>query len=93
MLNNNKKFNGTSWKFDVYIYNSDVIQENFQSNESDSLKADSFIPTKNILYFSVDNSISELCPKAMFKIVDPQYGISNKIRRQIKKKRSRCFRE
>lgn len=82
MLNNNKKFNGTSWKFDVYIYNSDVIQENFQSNESDSLKADSFIPTKNILYFSIDNSISELCPKAMFKIVDPQYGVSNKIRRQ-----------
>jgi hypothetical protein len=82
MLNNNKKFNGTNWKFDVYIYNSDVIQENFQSNESDSLKPDSFIPTKNILYFSIDNSISEFSPKAMFKIVDPQYGVSNKIRRQ-----------
>lgn len=82
MLNNNKKFNGAIWKFDVYIHNSDIIQEKFMSNESASSKPDSFIPTKNILYFSIENSIETCCPTALFKIVDPQYGVINKIRRQ-----------
>jgi hypothetical protein len=82
MLNNNKKYNGGNWKFDLYIYNSDVVQEFFQSDESSSLNPSSFVPSKNILYFAIENSINEFYPKATFKITDPNFGITNKIRRQ-----------
>lgn len=82
MLNNYKKFNGANWKFDLYIYNSDIVQEKFQVNESSGLQPDSLVLTKNILYFAIENSINEFSPKALIKVIDPQYGITNKIRRQ-----------
>jgi hypothetical protein len=82
LTNNKQKINNTQWKLEFYIYNKDIIQENIKFDEVSSSKPSSFIPTKNVLYFSVDNSMSEFYPTAIVKILDEGYGVSNKIRRQ-----------
>ena len=82
MLNNSKIYNSGNWEIKLYIYNFDLIEELYTIDKAKSMTADSMVISRNILYFSIDNSIDDFVPKATFKIIDNQFAISNKLRRQ-----------
>lgn len=79
-INNKKNYNNQEYDVTLLLYDSNITLTSPGSIETDNKKA-VIIPTEEITYIMIENSIIDIIPKAEFEIVDNRIFINIKIKK------------
>ena len=68
-ISNKKTYNNQEYEVNLLLYNSNVTLTSPESIETDD-NTSILIPTEEITYIMIENSMIDIIPKAEFEIID-----------------------
>ena len=78
---NKKTYNNQEYDVSIFIYDSDITLTSPSLIETDDEKA-GFIPSENITYIMLENSIVDIIPTAEFEIIDNGFLLTSKLKKE-----------